>query len=208
MLTNGASITIAAGASTGSVSVAAPTDDVYIDAGSISATIASATGGNFENLVINPAAATTGITDTLDTTTVSLTASASVAEGGSVVYTASLNNVAQSPVTLTLSNGATSPSLPAHPAARSAFSHPATTSTWMPVRFRPPLRPLPVATSKIWRSTPLRQRLRSPTRLTPRRSASPPHPAWPKVAASSTRPASTAQPSRPSQSRSPMAASS
>ncbi len=38
-LSNGATITIAAGASTGSVSVAAPSDDVHVDAGSISTTI-------------------------------------------------------------------------------------------------------------------------------------------------------------------------
>ena len=69
-LSNGAAITIAAGASSGSVSFAAPTDDVYVDAGAVSVTIDSATGGNFEALAINPAAATTSITDTLDTTTV------------------------------------------------------------------------------------------------------------------------------------------
>jgi len=44
--------------------------------------------------------------DTLDVTTLSLTATPNVAEGGSIVYTASLNNTAQTPVTLTLSNGA------------------------------------------------------------------------------------------------------
>ena len=42
-----------------------------IDAGTVSATITTATGGNFENLAINPAAAATTITDTIDTTTVS-----------------------------------------------------------------------------------------------------------------------------------------
>src|SRR6185295_5046971 len=94
-------------ASSGTVSVAAPSDDVYIDAGSVSATISGASGGNFESLVVNPAAATTSITDTVNTTTVSLTASASVAEGGSIVYTASLTSAAQSAVTVTLSNGAT-----------------------------------------------------------------------------------------------------
>jgi surface adhesion protein len=105
-LSNGATINIAAGASSGSVSVAAPTDDVYVDAGNVSATISSASGGNFENLAINPAATTTAITDTTDTTTVSLTATPSVAEGGSITYTASLTNPAQSAVTVMLSNGA------------------------------------------------------------------------------------------------------
>jgi len=107
VLSNGATITIAAGAASGSVSVPAPGDDVYIDAGSVSATIASVSGGNFESLVVDPAPAMTSITDTLDTTTVSLTASASIAEGGNITYTASLNNVVQAPVSITLSNGAT-----------------------------------------------------------------------------------------------------
>mgnify|MGYP003694777325 CR=1 FL=1 len=79
----------------------------YIDASSVSATISSATGGNFEALAINPAAATTSVTDTVNTTTLSLTATPSVAEGGSIVYTASLTNAAQTAVTVDLSNGAT-----------------------------------------------------------------------------------------------------
>ena len=65
---------------------------MLVDAGSVSATISSAIGGNFEALAINPAAATTAVTDTIDTTTVSLTATPSVAEGGSIVYTASLTS--------------------------------------------------------------------------------------------------------------------
>jgi hypothetical protein len=106
-LSNNAVITIAAGASTGTVAVAAPADDVYTDAGSVSATISTASGGNFENLTVNPAAATTVITDTIDTTTVSLTATPAVAEGGSIVYTVSLTSVAQGPVTVTLQSGTT-----------------------------------------------------------------------------------------------------
>src|SRR6185369_10058500 len=106
-LSNGAIITIATGASSGNVSVAAPGDDVYTDAGTVSATIVSAVGGNFESLTVNPAAATTAITDTIDTTTVSLTATPAVAEGGAITYTASLTSAAASPVTVTLANGAT-----------------------------------------------------------------------------------------------------
>ncbi|MFT3848316.1 MAG: retention module-containing protein [Propionivibrio sp.] len=105
-LSNGAVIHIAAGDSTGSVSVPAPTDDVYVDAGNVSATITGASGGNFEHLAIDPTAATTAVTDTTDTTTVSLAASPSVAEGGSIIYTASLTSAAETPVTVTLSNGA------------------------------------------------------------------------------------------------------
>ena len=67
---------------------------MYLDAGNVSATISSASGGNFEALAVNPAAATTAITDTINTTTVSLSATGSVAEGGNIVYTASLTSVA------------------------------------------------------------------------------------------------------------------
>ncbi|WDH23070.1 LapA family giant adhesin [Pseudomonas chlororaphis] len=107
-LSNGAVITIAAGATTGTVTVAAPADDVYKDAGTVQATIQTATGGNFENLVPNTAPAVTNVTDTIDTSTVSLTATPSVAEGGVVVYTASVTApVTGSPVVVTLSNGQT-----------------------------------------------------------------------------------------------------
>ncbi|WP_414922639.1 retention module-containing protein, partial [Pseudomonas sp. IT-P294] len=107
-LSNGAVINIAAGATTGSVTVKAPADDVYKDAGKVEATIKDASGGNFENLVTNPAAAVTDVTDTINTSTVSLTATSSVAEGGTVVYTASVTApVTDSPVVVTLSNGQT-----------------------------------------------------------------------------------------------------
>ena len=101
-LDNGTVITIAIGASTGSVSVLAPSDDVYVDAGSVSRTIASATGGNFENLTVSAAPAGTSISDTIDTTTLSLTGSANVVEGASGNYTVSLTSAAQSAVTITL----------------------------------------------------------------------------------------------------------
>ncbi|NMY69900.1 retention module-containing protein [Pseudomonas sp. WS 5414] len=107
-LSNGAVITIAAGATTGTATVAAPADDVYKDAGKVEVTITKADGGNFENLVTNPAPAVTDVTDTIDTSTVSLTATPSVAEGGIVVYTASVSApVTGSPVVVTLSNGQT-----------------------------------------------------------------------------------------------------
>nr|WP_326839007.1 immunoglobulin-like domain-containing protein [Pseudomonas mandelii] len=107
-LSNGAVITIAAGATSGAVTVKAPADDVYKDAGTVQATISNATGGNFENLVKSPAAAVTNVTDTIDTSTVSLTATPSVAEGGTVVYTASVTApVTGSPVVVSLSNGQT-----------------------------------------------------------------------------------------------------
>ncbi|MEK1838168.1 MAG: immunoglobulin-like domain-containing protein, partial [Pseudomonas sp.] len=107
-LSNGAIITIAAGATTGSVTVDAPKDDVYKDASQVEVTIKDAAGGNFENLATSPAAAITDVTDTLDTSTVNLTATSTVAEGGTVVYTASISApVTGSPVVVTLSNGQT-----------------------------------------------------------------------------------------------------
>ncbi|KJZ33127.1 immunoglobulin-like domain-containing protein, partial [Pseudomonas fluorescens] len=75
-------ITIAANATSGSVTVKAPADDVYKDAGKVEATIKDASGGNFENLVTSPTAAVTEVTDTINTSTVSLTANGTVAEGG------------------------------------------------------------------------------------------------------------------------------
>ncbi|MFL7966355.1 immunoglobulin-like domain-containing protein, partial [Pseudomonas kielensis] len=73
-LSNGAVINIAAGATSGSVAVDAPKDDVYKDAGKVEVSIDKATGGNFENLVPSTAPAVTDVTDTIDTSTVSLTA--------------------------------------------------------------------------------------------------------------------------------------
>ena len=110
-LSNGGVINIAAGTSSGTVSVAAPGDDVYVDAGSVSATIASSTGGNFESLVEDPSAATTTVTDTIDSSTVTLsssTAGANIIEGGSIVYTATVDNAPlTTPLVVSLSNGQT-----------------------------------------------------------------------------------------------------
>ena len=106
-LSNGAVITIAAGATSGSVDVAAQGDDVYTDPSTESVTITGTSGGNFESLVIDPASADTAIADTIDDTTVSLTATASVAEGGSITYTASVDNAPQGDMTVTLNDGTT-----------------------------------------------------------------------------------------------------
>ncbi|WP_236708177.1 immunoglobulin-like domain-containing protein, partial [Pseudomonas sp. Leaf434] len=107
-LSNGAVITIKAGETSGTATVPAPSDDVYKDAGSVQATITSATGGNFENLVPSTAPAVTTVTDTIDTSTVKLTADTSVAEGGTVTYTATVGApVTGSPVVVTLANGQT-----------------------------------------------------------------------------------------------------
>ncbi|MBS4090736.1 LapA family giant adhesin, partial [Pseudomonas sp. MBT-17] len=99
-LSNGSVITIEAGKTTGTVTVPAPADDVYKDAGTVQATISNATGGSFENLVTSNTPAVTSVTDTIDTTTVSITGSSSVTEGQTASYTVSLNHPAQTDVTL------------------------------------------------------------------------------------------------------------
>ncbi|UVL56522.1 retention module-containing protein [Pseudomonas sp. B21-035] len=106
-LSNGETITIAKGQTEGKVTIAAPGDDVYIDAGSVSAKITGSTGGDFEELKIDGSSAVTSVTDTIDTTNLTLSATPSVAEGGNIIYTATLSNKAQTAVTVTLSNGAT-----------------------------------------------------------------------------------------------------
>ncbi|MGY2208968.1 immunoglobulin-like domain-containing protein, partial [Pseudomonas tolaasii] len=72
--------------STGTVVFHTPANDVYNNGSTVNTTITKAEGGNFENLAANPAPATTTITDSIDTTTVTLTANASVVEGGDITY--------------------------------------------------------------------------------------------------------------------------
>ncbi|MFK3719197.1 immunoglobulin-like domain-containing protein, partial [Pseudomonas fulva] len=104
-LSNGQVITVEAGKTQGSIDFQTPANDVYNNGSTVSVTIDSATGGNFEQLTPNPAAAVTTISDSIDTTTATLTASPSVTEGGVITYTVTLTNPAQTPVTVTLSNG-------------------------------------------------------------------------------------------------------
>ena len=103
-LSNGQSIAIAAGASSGTVDVIA-SDDVHVGGDSASATITSTSGGNFENLVVDSTAATTTITDDADVTNLALSATGSVVEGGTITYTATLDNPSDTAMTVTLSNG-------------------------------------------------------------------------------------------------------
>jgi hypothetical protein len=95
-LSNSSIITIASGASTGTVSVAARTDDSY-DQGTttVTASITNATGGNFETLTASGGAASTTVVDDEDATSVSLTASGGGTEGQSITYTATLGAAAQ-----------------------------------------------------------------------------------------------------------------
>ncbi|TFF37808.1 retention module-containing protein, partial [Pseudomonas sp. RIT623] len=106
-LSNDQTVTIEAGKSSGSVDFQTPPNDVYNNGSTVSTTITGATGGNFENLVANPTPAQTVISDSVDTTSATLTATPSVTEGGVITYTVTLSNPAQTEVTVTLSNGQT-----------------------------------------------------------------------------------------------------
>lgn len=104
-------IVIAAGASSGSVTVPVQTDDPYVDGETISATIESVQGGGFDALYVSDAPAVTVVADTIDPTTLTLSSSTNgvpVTEGGSIIYTVATNNeVKGSPLEVTLSNGLT-----------------------------------------------------------------------------------------------------
>ncbi|WP_346330246.1 immunoglobulin-like domain-containing protein [Pseudomonas sp. AFG_SD02_1510_Pfu_092] len=105
-LSNGESITIAAGQKQGSITIDAPGDDVYVDAGNVQAKIDGTTGGDFELLATSGAYAVTKVTDTIDQTGLSLSATPTVAEGGQITYVATLTNKAGTDMTVKLSNGA------------------------------------------------------------------------------------------------------
>nr|WP_155295893.1 immunoglobulin-like domain-containing protein [Pseudomonas sp. IB20] len=113
-LDNGSSITIKAGDTVGTVTVPAPSDDVFIDKSTQTVKITDTAGGNFEKLEVAGNGATTTINDTIDKVDVVLTATTTIGEGGNIVYTASLvdkngtpvTNITN-PLTVTLDNGQT-----------------------------------------------------------------------------------------------------
>ncbi|WP_332769962.1 immunoglobulin-like domain-containing protein, partial [Pseudomonas koreensis] len=72
------------GQTTGTATTAAPNDALTGHA-PITNSITNVTGGNFENLVADKTPVNTNVTDTVDTTNLSLSATNSVAEGGSIV---------------------------------------------------------------------------------------------------------------------------
>ncbi|MEB0009596.1 retention module-containing protein, partial [Pseudomonas sp. RTB2] len=107
-LSNGDQVTIKANATSATFTVAAPADDVYKDAGptTLSVTgVADGKDGQLEGLDLSKASATVNVTDTINTTAVTLTADSSVAEGGSINYTVSVANAPKTDLVLTLSNG-------------------------------------------------------------------------------------------------------
>ncbi|QLF94319.1 retention module-containing protein [Pseudomonas sp. ABC1] len=105
-LSNGQTITIPDGATTGTVDYVTG-NDIYNGAPDLSVTITNATGGNFESLVIDGTPANTVVDDTVDTTTLTL-GDVTVAEGsGTATISATLSNPTDRDFTVTLSNGAT-----------------------------------------------------------------------------------------------------
>ncbi|WP_412500847.1 immunoglobulin-like domain-containing protein, partial [Shewanella chilikensis] len=77
---------------------------VYQDGETLSVNVTGAEGGNYEELDLGNSVDTM-VNDTIDTTTITLTAPAEVSEGGSITYTATVNNAPETDLVLTLSNG-------------------------------------------------------------------------------------------------------
>ena len=105
-LSGGGSIVIASGSTSGTYVAAAQGEDPYVDTTSVAKGIASVDGGTiFESLAFSTAAISTSITDTTQTTSLSLAAATSVDETTAITYTATLTNSATAPVTVNLSGG-------------------------------------------------------------------------------------------------------
>ncbi|MFT0521519.1 retention module-containing protein, partial [Pseudomonas faucium] len=109
-LSNGSVIVIPAGQTSGAVNVViAPNDTPYIDAGQIVTTITGTSGGN--GLVVTPSTtpAVTQVTDTIDTTTVVVTADPAKEGDANVTFHFQLSNPPQagSTTTLTVNVGGT-----------------------------------------------------------------------------------------------------
>jgi surface adhesion protein len=107
-LSNGQSITIPVGASSGtSAGHVVRADDAYAQGSqAVSVGVTSTSGGTYEALTTTSTASTT-VSDDTDTTTVSLSGATSVTEGGNAVYTLTLSSPAATAVTVTLTYGGT-----------------------------------------------------------------------------------------------------
>ncbi|MFL9011327.1 large adhesive protein, partial [Pseudomonas sp. QLc11A] len=110
-LDSGKVITIAEGQSSGSLPVSMG-NDVYQGPTTVTESIKDAVGGNLELVSPNTTPVTTTVNDVNDTTTVTLSATPSVDENGTITYTATLTDkngapvTAQNgPVTVTLDSG-------------------------------------------------------------------------------------------------------
>ncbi len=113
-------ITIADGATTGTLTIASGNgEDVYSDASSLTASITGVSGGGFESLVVGTGTATANVDDTVTAVTVDLTAS-TVDEGARAdyVFTATLSSASHGVTTIhtdqgdiTIADGATTGTL-------------------------------------------------------------------------------------------------
>ncbi|MEH0874847.1 hypothetical protein QM999_08990, partial [Pectobacterium cacticida] len=108
-LTNGATVTIPVGATSGtSEPIATRPDDAYQQGDEpLNIGIDTTTGGNFEALN-KDATTSVKVVDDSDATTITLTAPETVTEGGTYQVTATVDNpVTQSDLVITLTNGST-----------------------------------------------------------------------------------------------------
>ena len=91
-LDNGATITFAVGATSAtSTAFAIQGDDVYLDGETLTLNASVTSGGSeFENLTLDPTVDVV-VSDTIDTVTVDLSATETVAEDGTITYTATVD---------------------------------------------------------------------------------------------------------------------
>src|SRR5690606_26342334 len=103
-----ATITIPAGSSSANFSIGTIENALVEGTKNFTVSIDSATGGNFENLVVSSTngSVTTSLLDN-DIATVSLSATSALTEaGGDIVYTATITEAPVTDLTVHLSNGA------------------------------------------------------------------------------------------------------
>ncbi len=105
IVTNLGDIVIPAGETTGTLFVSTADPDVYMDPSSITATVSDVTGGNFEAVDFSEATATAQISDTIDTTTVSLSVADANEDAAGVTFTATLSNPGETDVTIVTNLG-------------------------------------------------------------------------------------------------------
>ena len=107
-LNNGQTITIPVGqSSASSTAFSVRADDMYAQGtATLTTAISGTTGGNYEALTTTSTTSTSVVDDT-DATTVSITGSASVTEGGVASYTVALTSAAQTAVTIILTYSGT-----------------------------------------------------------------------------------------------------
>ncbi|MFQ1939349.1 retention module-containing protein, partial [Aeromonas veronii] len=105
-LSNGASITIKAGELNGSVTVDAPSDDVYKDGSSLTVNITGSQGGNYEQLDTS-STVTTDVVDTIDEISVTIESNGDVTEAMQPVFTVKVSQALDHDLTVTLSDNKT-----------------------------------------------------------------------------------------------------